>query len=155
MSVETDCPQSWWELFAVSLSSAASSVQAARAWGNLKSTRYHNYNVISEIRLGCTIQEALDCAAEIQSRSSFDNCYKTKWEIVQYLRNSYLAAALEDCSHLTDPDSIKVNIDVIAVWRCVLQDCINDILAAADCNKCVCDVLPFLCGKWLFLFYSR
>ena len=29
--------------------------------------------MISEIRLGCTIQEALDCAAEIQSRSSFDN----------------------------------------------------------------------------------
>merc|ERR1711971_1234241 len=54
-------------------------------------------------RLGCSIQEALDCANEIQT-------------------------ALEDCSHLTDTSSIVV--------------CVNDILGASDCGKCLCDFFP-------------
>merc|ERR1712209_164977 len=57
-------------------------------------------------RLGCSIQESLACADEIQ-------------------------LALEDCSHITDINSIIT--------------CINDILGASDCQKCVCDVLSFLC----------
>merc|ERR1712096_33221 len=40
--------------------------------------------------------------------------------------------AVDDCSHVTDVDSIVT--------------CVNDILGASDCKKCVCDVLPFLCG---------
>merc|ERR1712055_1172306 len=39
--------------------------------------------------------------------------------------------ALEDCSHLNSTDEIMV--------------CINDILAATNCQACLCDVLPFLC----------
>merc|ERR1712010_148040 len=39
--------------------------------------------------------------------------------------------AFEDCSHLDSTDEIMV--------------CINDILAATNCQACLCDVLPFLC----------
>merc|ERR1712055_1205347 len=39
--------------------------------------------------------------------------------------------AFEDCSHLNSTDEIMV--------------CINDILAATNCQACLCDVLPFLC----------
>merc|ERR1712096_68782 len=59
-------------------------------------------------KLGCSIDELLACAGEIE-------------------------AAVEDCSHLTDVSSIVT--------------CVNDILAATDCQKCVCDVVPFLCGQ--------
>merc|ERR1711970_276236 len=59
-------------------------------------------------KLGCSIEELLACAGEIQ-------------------------AAVDDCSHLTDTSSIVT--------------CVNDILGATDCQKCVCDVVPFLCGQ--------
>merc|ERR1711970_983211 len=59
-------------------------------------------------KLGCSVDELLACAGEIQ-------------------------AAVDDCSHLTDVSSIVT--------------CVNDILAATDCQKCVCDVVPFLCGQ--------
>merc|ERR1712058_9508 len=36
--------------------------------------------------------------------------------------------AIEDCSHITDAASF--------------QTCLNDILGASDCVKCVCDVVP-------------
>merc|ERR1711971_1007404 len=39
--------------------------------------------------------------------------------------------AFEDCSHLNSTDEIMV--------------CINDILAATNCQACLRDVLPFLC----------
>merc|ERR1711971_1434795 len=39
--------------------------------------------------------------------------------------------AFEDCSHLSSTDEIMV--------------CINDILAATNCQACLFDVLPFLC----------
>merc|ERR1712107_617253 len=44
---------------------------------------------------------------------------------------SEIEKAFEDCSHLNSSDEIMV--------------CINDILAAANCQACLCDVLPFLC----------
>merc|ERR1711892_657400 len=59
-----------------------------------------------DAKLGCSIQQLIDCASEIQT-------------------------ALDDCGHLTDTSSIL--------------GCIDDILAATDCQACVCDVLPFLC----------
>merc|ERR1712209_162719 len=68
-------------------------------------TKFARLQAIDE-RLGCSIQESLACADEIQ-------------------------LALEDCSHITDINSIIT--------------CINDILGASDCQKCVCDVLSFLC----------
>ena len=43
-----------------------------------------------------------------------------------------VSAAVNDCSHVFD--------DPLA-----LNDCINDILGATDCQVCICDVLPFLC----------
>ena len=43
-----------------------------------------------------------------------------------------IAAAMDDCSHITDISSIVT--------------CINDILGASDCAKCLCDVIPALCG---------
>merc|ERR1712215_410510 len=68
----------------------------------------HGLRLKDLTKLGCSIDELLACAGEIQ-------------------------AALDDCSHLTDTSSIVT--------------CINDILGATDCEKCVCDVLPFLCGQ--------
>merc|ERR1712215_476421 len=68
----------------------------------------HGLRLKDLAKLGCSIDELLACAGEIQ-------------------------AALDDCSHLTDTSSIVT--------------CINDILGATDCEKCVCDVLPFLCGQ--------
>merc|ERR1711973_402557 len=47
--------------------------------------------------------------------------------------NDEITAALNDCGHITDINGIIT--------------CINDILGASDCGKCVCDVLPFLCSK--------
>merc|ERR1711942_161072 len=44
---------------------------------------------------------------------------------------SEIEKAFEDCSHLNSADEIMV--------------CINDILAANNCQVCLCDVLPFLC----------
>merc|ERR1712212_851553 len=44
---------------------------------------------------------------------------------------SEIEKAFEDCSHLNSTDEIMV--------------CINDILAATNCQVCLCDVLPFLC----------
>merc|ERR1712029_1005002 len=44
---------------------------------------------------------------------------------------SEIEKAFEDCSHLNSTDEIMV--------------CINDILAANNCQVCLCDVLPFLC----------
>merc|ERR1711942_591330 len=44
---------------------------------------------------------------------------------------SEIEKAFEDCSHLNSTDKIMV--------------CINDILAANNCQVCLCDVLPFLC----------
>merc|ERR1711971_712212 len=44
---------------------------------------------------------------------------------------SEIEKAFEDCSHLSSTDEIMV--------------CINDILAATNCQACLCDVLPFLC----------
>merc|ERR1712098_401318 len=44
---------------------------------------------------------------------------------------SEIEKAFEDCSHLSSTDEIMV--------------CINDILAANNCQVCLCDVLPFLC----------
>ena len=40
---------------------------------------------------------------------------------------------MTDCSHLNSIEEI--------------QTCINDILAATDCQKCICDALPGICGK--------
>merc|ERR1712029_429984 len=56
-----------------------------------------------EQRLGCSILEITKCQKEIET-------------------------ALDDCSHISDTDSI--------------MKCINDILAMTDCQKCICDVLP-------------
>merc|ERR1712141_312801 len=42
-----------------------------------------------------------------------------------------IQTAMNDCSHVTDINNIIT--------------CINDILGASDCIKCVCDVIPFLC----------
>merc|ERR1712121_125265 len=56
-----------------------------------------------EQRLGCSILEITKCQKEIEK-------------------------ALEDCSHISDTNSIMT--------------CINDILAMTDCQKCICDVLP-------------
>merc|ERR1712179_256939 len=39
--------------------------------------------------------------------------------------------AVKDCTHISNMDDIMT--------------CINDILAATDCQKCICDVIPFLC----------
>merc|ERR1711909_8123 len=39
--------------------------------------------------------------------------------------------AVKDCSHISDVDSIMT--------------CVNDILATKGCQKCICDVIPFLC----------
>merc|ERR1712227_419858 len=47
--------------------------------------------------------------------------------------NNEIQQAMDDRSHITDINTIIT--------------CINDILASTDCGKCVCDVLPFLCGK--------
>merc|ERR1712126_43249 len=44
---------------------------------------------------------------------------------------SEIEKAFEDCGHLNSTDEIMV--------------CINDILAATNCQACLCDVLPFLC----------
>merc|ERR1712107_765642 len=44
---------------------------------------------------------------------------------------SEIRKAFEDCGHLNSSDEIMV--------------CINDILAATNCQACLCDVLPFLC----------
>ena len=41
--------------------------------------------------------------------------------------------AMADCGHLNSIEEI--------------QTCINDILAATDCQKCICDALPGICGK--------
>merc|ERR1711921_65351 len=41
-----------------------------------------------------------------------------------------LQKAMEDCSHITDAASF--------------QTCINDILGASDCIKCICDVDPYI-----------
>merc|ERR1739838_601279 len=57
-----------------------------------------------EPKVGCSLDEITKCAGEIQQ-------------------------AVDDCSHVTDVDSIVT--------------CVNDILGASDCKKCVCDVLPF------------
>merc|ERR1712080_364349 len=38
--------------------------------------------------------------------------------------------AVDDCIHITD--------------AATLQTCINDILGATDCIKCLCDVVPVL-----------
>merc|ERR1711874_4102 len=38
--------------------------------------------------------------------------------------------AVADCTHITDAASF--------------QTCINDITAATDCQKCICDVVPQL-----------
>ena len=43
-----------------------------------------------------------------------------------------IESAYDDCSHIEDIASIRT--------------CITDILGASDCLKCVCGVLPFLCG---------
>ena len=43
-----------------------------------------------------------------------------------------IESAYDDCSHMEHIASIRT--------------CINDILGASDCYKCVCDVLPILCG---------
>ena len=42
-----------------------------------------------------------------------------------------IQSAWDDCSHIEDIASILT--------------CVNDILGASDCQKCVCDVLSFLC----------
>ena len=42
-----------------------------------------------------------------------------------------IQSAWDDCSHIEDVASVLT--------------CINDILGASDCQKCVCDVLSFLC----------
>merc|ERR1711972_227146 len=44
---------------------------------------------------------------------------------------SEIEKAFEDCGHSNSSDEIMV--------------CINDILAATNCQACLCDVLPFLC----------
>lgn len=42
-----------------------------------------------------------------------------------------IQSAWDDCSHIEDIASVLT--------------CINDILGASDCQKCVCDILSFLC----------
>ena len=42
-----------------------------------------------------------------------------------------IQSAWDDCSHIEDIATVLT--------------CINDILGASDCQKCVCDVLSFLC----------
>merc|ERR1711951_26269 len=59
---------------------------------------------------------------------------KTSCTIMEAIAcNDEINAAMNDCGHITDINGIIT--------------CINDILGASDCGKCVCDVLPFLCSK--------
>merc|ERR1712228_278370 len=41
--------------------------------------------------------------------------------------------AVNDCGHLTTQEEIMT--------------CINDILGTTNCQKCICDVVPVLCGQ--------
>ena len=42
-----------------------------------------------------------------------------------------IQSAWDDCSHIEDLASAMT--------------CVNDILGTSDCQKCVCDILSFLC----------
>ena len=74
--------------------------------------------------------EAIACQGELEGIPSIYICQIfLPWSLL----DTCVVAAQEDCSHITDADSLK--------------KCIDDILAAGDCGKCLCDVIPALCGK--------
>merc|ERR1712179_105831 len=45
-----------------------------------------------------------------------------------------ITKAVQDCEHIADWTDIAS-----------IMTCINDILETKDCQKCICDVIPYIC----------
>merc|ERR1712156_1282676 len=74
---------------------------------------------------------AVACFAAFASANPVE---RTSCSITELLNcQNEINQAMTDCSHLNSIEEI--------------QTCINDILAATDCQKCICDALPGVCGK--------
>merc|ERR1712055_818182 len=74
---------------------------------------------------------AFACLAAFASANPVE---RTSCSITELLNcQNEISQAMADCGHLNSIEEI--------------QTCINDILAATDCQKCICDALPGICGK--------
>merc|ERR1711915_80911 len=77
---------------------------------------------------------ALTClAAFVSAEPRYKKLQKTNLSctVEELMRcEAEIQQALADCSHITDAASF--------------QTCLNDILGAADCIKCICDVDPYI-----------